>query len=333
MSDSNRPGEFELIARYFAPLAAGDGTFELLDDAATVKVPEGHDLVMTLDTLAANVHFFSDDPAASIAWKALAVNASDLAAKGAEPIGYLLSLALPKDWNEPWLADFADGLAKAQDAFGLTLIGGDTIRSNGGLQVAITAYGAVQAGKMVRRSGASPGDFIYVTGTIGDGALGLQARQENEKWLSWGLSEPHTNHLVDRYLHPQPRLALRYAVRSFAEASMDISDGLVGDLAKMCGVSRVGAQIDLDHLPLSEAVCVALDHAREALQMAVTGGDDYELLIAVSPDKQSDFEQAVSNACETVTCIGRFTEATCGITWTGVNRPADTLKLGAFTHF
>src|SRR5215210_1871972 len=176
LSPRPRPTEDELIDRYFAPLA-GEGGLGLKDDAALLKPLAGHELVLTVDAVVAGVHFFPDDPPDAIAVKALGVNISDLAAKGAAPAGFLLALALPDDWSETWLAAFADGLGKAAQAFACPLLGGDTVRANGALSLSITAVGQVPAGRIVRRGAAQAGDRICVTGTIGDAALGLALRQ------------------------------------------------------------------------------------------------------------------------------------------------------------
>ena len=238
----DRPGEDELIARYFAPLA-GPAGLGLKDDVALLKPPAGRDLVVTTDALVAGVHFFADDPPDAIARKALRVNLSDLAAKGAEPIGFTLDLALPDDWTADWLAAFAAGLGDDAAAYRCPLIGGDTVRTPGPLTLAITAIGAVESGRFAARGGVRPGDRLYVTGTIGDAALGLRLR------LGQGptLAEADRLRLLERYRLPQPRLALASAVARFASAGMDISDGFVGDLTKMLRVS--GATAEIDRLP------------------------------------------------------------------------------------
>lgn len=311
-----RPGEFDLIARYFRSLAAAEGTFELLDDASTLVPSSGHDLVLSVDMLAANVHFFPEDPAKSIARKALGVNLSDLAAKGAVPIGYLVSLALPENWQESWVADFADGLREVQNTFGCQLLGGDTIRSSQGsmpggapgegVQISITVIGEVPSGGMVRRGGAKPGDVLYVTGTLGDGALGLQLRLDPDLGDKWGLSAADVDHLLDRYLHPQPRLALAESLQRFARAGMDISDGFLGDLTKMARLAAVSAKIERALLPLSPAAQTCVERDQEALLVVLTGGDDYEVLVAVPPQSTAAFEAAARQATMPVTRIGRF---------------------------
>ena len=242
-----RPGEFALIERYFRPLAGDAGAFALTDDAAVYRQRPGEDLVVTTDMIAAGIHFLADDAPASIARKALRVNLSDLAAKGATPFGYLLGLALPGDWTESWLAGFARGLKSDQERYGVTLIGGDTIRAADALTISVTALGRIPKGRMVTRAGARPGDAIYVSGTIGDSALGLAAMQGR---IDAGEGRG-AKHLIDRYLHPQPRMALAPVLRRHASSAMDVSDGLIADLAHICDVSGVGAEIEAPLVPLS----------------------------------------------------------------------------------
>jgi thiamine-monophosphate kinase len=242
-----------------------------------------------VDGLQAGIHFLADDRPASIARKALAVNVSDLAAKGAEPSGFLLTLALPEDWTEAWLAGFCEGLAEAAGAFRCPLLGGDTVRANGPLWLSVTALGQVPTGRMVPRGGARPGDRICVTGTIGDAALGLALRRgERPAWAA-GLGPDERDFLVDRYLHPRPRLALAGALREHARAAMDVSDGLAGDLAKMIRASGTTAVVDVAAIPLSPAARAALAGDPGLLDRVVTGGDDYEILCAVPEERLEPF--------------------------------------------
>src|SRR5271165_737136 len=216
---SPRPSEDELIARFFAPYA-GPAALGLRDDAALLSPPPGCDLVLTTDALVAGVHFFADDPPQSIARKALRVNLSDLAAKGARPLGFLLSLALPPDWTEPWLNAFAAGLASDAKTYDCPLAGGDTVATPGPLTLSITAYGAVPAGRMALRSGVKAGDRLYVTGTIGDAAIGLGIRAGKGP----GLPQAEREYLLGRYLTPQPRVALAKAMSVYAHGGIDVSD-------------------------------------------------------------------------------------------------------------
>jgi len=278
-----RAGEDALIARYFAPLA-GPGADALRDDAATLTPSPDHDLVVTVDAIVAGVHYFPDDPPASIARKALGVNLSDLAAKGAVPRGFLLTLALPDDWTEAWLAAFAQGLGHAAGDAGCPLLGGDTVRAVGPALISVTAFGEVPAGTMVRRPGARAGDLLCVSGTIGDAALGLALRLALDDGLALRLGGRHADALRERYLHPRPRLALAPVLRRHARAAMDISDGLAGDLAKLLASGGLGARIRIADVPLSEAARAVLSLEPARINMVLTGGDDYEILCAVPPE-------------------------------------------------
>ncbi len=299
-----RPGEFELIERYFRPLAGDAGAFALTDDAAVYRQRPGEDLVVTTDMIAENVHFLSADAPASVARKALRVNLSDLAAKGAAPFGYLLSLALPGDWTETWLAGFARGLKADQERYGITLIGGDTIRAAGGLTVSVTALGRIPKGRMVTRAGSRPGDQIYVSGTIGDAVLGLALRQGR---IAAGEGRG-AKHLLDRYLHPQPRMALAPILRRHASSAMDVSDGLVADLGHICDVSGVGAEIEAALVPLSPAARRLLAGDRGLMRTIVSGGDDYEILATVSRSAAPRFAEAARAAGVPVTRVGTIVD-------------------------
>ncbi len=278
-----RPGEDDLIARYFGPLA-GPGGLELKDDAALVSPPAGQDLVLTVDAIVAGVHFLPDDPPDSIGRKALGVNLSDLAAKGADPLGFLLTLSLPTDWTETWLAAFCAGLGGMARELGCPLLGGDTVRTPGPLSISITALGAVPAERMIRRTSAAPGQAICVTGTIGDAALGLALSLPEPPPWAGALSEAERAYLVDRYRNPRPRTTFAAAMREHATAAMDVSDGLAGDLAKMLRASGVSGTLALENVPLSPAAKTALAAAPELLTTIVSGGDDYEILLTAAPD-------------------------------------------------
>lgn len=298
-----RPTEDALIARYFAPLA-GSGGLGLKDDAARMTPRPDHDLVLTVDTLVAGVHFFPDDPPASIARKALGVNVSDLAAKGADPAGYVLALALPEDWTEAWLAGFAEGLGQAARDWGCPLLGGDTVKARGALTLSVTAFGEVPTGHMVPRTGARPGDLLCVTGTIGDAALGLRLRA-GPSWAA-ALGDGDRAHLADRYLHPQPRIAFARALREAASGAMDVSDGLAGDFTKMARASGVTGIVDAERVPLSPACRAALAAEPALLDAALTGGDDYEILCTVAPDRLDKLRAGAQEAGVPLTVIGEI---------------------------
>ena len=273
-------GEFALIARYFAPLSRGvPGAYDLTDDAAWIRAEPGLDWVMTTDALVAGVHFLPDDPPDAIARKALRVNLSDLAAKGATPRFYLLDTVLPKDIDEAWIASFTSGLAADQDEFGVRLIGGDTTSTPGALTLAVTALGQVETGRMLRRGTAQDGDEVYISGTLGDAALGLLVLRGGLTRLSPASRE----FLVDRYRVPQPRVSLGPALLDLAQASMDVSDGLVADLGHICETSGLGAVVDEPSVPLSEAVREALREHPALMVSVLTGGDDYEILFTAPP--------------------------------------------------
>ncbi|WFU28694.1 thiamine-phosphate kinase [Bradyrhizobium sp. CB1717] len=277
--------EDSLIARYFKPLATDPGAFGLVDDAAVLS-SSGDDIVVTTDAVVEGVHYLATDPPDTIARKALRVNLSDLAAKGAAPAGFLLTLAL-RSKEDSWLRPFADALGEDAKAFGCPLLGGDTVSTPGPQMISITAFGRVPKGRMVGRTGAMAGDRILVTGTIGDAALGLDA-------LTGGavagalVSDPAARDLLaSRYRVPQPRNALAEAVRDHASAAMDVSDGLAGDLTKLCAASGVSATVDVASVPLSAPAARLIARNVVGVETLLAGGDDYEVLCTVPP-AQSD---------------------------------------------
>lgn len=332
MNRPERPGEDDLVARFFRPLATGPAALALLDDCASLTPPPGRDLVLKTDAIAAGVHFFADDPWDLVARKALRVNVSDLAAKGAEPLGWMLTLALPSDWTEADLARLAEGFRLDQTAFGLSLLGGDTILSPDGLLLSITVFGTVPSGRMVRRAAARPGDVLYVSGSLGDAALGLLARLEPDRAAGWGLSREAADHLARRYLLPQPRLPLAPALLAHARAAMDLSDGLGLDLARMCRASGVGASVDVGALPLSPAARAVLAVAPDLMERIVGGGDDYEILAAVPPEAASAFEAAARTAGVEVAAVGRV-EAEAGARFCDATGREVAFRPSGFRHF
>jgi thiamine-monophosphate kinase len=319
--------EDRLIARFFAPIATHLGALGLSDDAAFIKPPPGCDLVLTTDAIVGGVHFFIDDAAQSVAGKALRVNLSDLAAKGAKPLGFLLSLALPKETGDGWLTSFAEGLRSDAVLFGCPLFGGDTVRTGGPVTISIAMFGSVPEGTMVRRAGAKPGDRVFVSGSIGDAALGLALR----KGAAWNLTDAQRQHLMSRYLLPQPRNALAEAVRTHASSAMDVSDGLVGDFAKLCRVSGVAADIDAGNVPLSDAAKAVLAAERALREIALAGGDDYEIVCTVPAAKTEAFRTAAKAANVAVTEIGEI-KAGEGARFLSDGKPLD-FRRTSFSHF
>ncbi len=260
--------EFQLIQRHFVPLAEQfSGSLNLSDDAAILDIPAGQQLVVTKDAISEGVHYLAGTNPALIAQKLLRTNLSDLAAMGATPLCYFLSLALPKPIDETFIARFAAGLEQDQKIFGIHLAGGDTIATNGTPTFSITAHGLVLKGAALRRNGAKVGDAIYVSGTLGDAALGLKF--------------PHDNFLQNRYQLPQPRVELGVQLRGWATSCMDISDGLLADMGHICAASNVGAEIILEQLPLSDAAKKMLAQSPECWPLIYAGGDDYELLFTL----------------------------------------------------
>ena len=313
------PAEFSLIARHFRPLA-GPGALDLRDDAAILTPPFGRDLVLTADAMVGGVHFLADDPADLVGRKLLRVNLSDLAAKGAVPLGYLMTVSTPKDTQDAWFAAFAAGLAQDQAYYGVTLLGGDTTSTPGPISLSLTIAGHVAPGEAIERFGASAGDEIWVTGTIGDGALGLAAAHRR-------LADP-TGFLLDRYRLPQPRIGL--ALHGIASAAMDISDGLVQDLGHLCRANHLAAEIIADHVPLSEAARAA---GPDWLETCLTGGDDYELLLAVPPDRADPLKAAAVSRGISLNRIGHFHSGPAEVMVRQANGEPLALKQRGWSHF
>ncbi len=321
-------GEDDLIARYFRPLATDPGAFGLVDDAALLK-SSGDDLVVTTDAIIEGVHFLPDDPPGTVARKALRVNLSDLAAKGAVPAGFVLTVAL-REARDEWLAPFARVLGEDASAFGCPVLGGDTVSTPGPLMISVTAFGRVPPGKMVRRTTAKPGDRIAVTGTIGDAALGLRVLKGI---ASEGLDTAARELLVQRYRVPQPRSALALAVRDHASAAMDVSDGLAGDLTKLCAASGVSAAVDLGAVPLSAPARALLANSSADIETMVSGGDDYEVLCAVPENRWDSFVAAAQQAGVQVTAIGRIEAGTAAPRFLDMTGQPVVLKRLSYSHF
>ena len=295
-------GEDSLIARYFKPLATDPGALGLVDDAAILRA-SGDEIVVTTDAIVEDVHFLSDDPPDTVARKALRVNLSDLAAKGAVPAGFVLTLAL-RAQDDAWLAPFARALGEDAGLFGCPLLGGDTVSTPGPVMISITAFGRVPPGRMVPRSGAKAGDRVVVTGTIGDAGLGLDILKRGAAAAGLGEDAAACEMLVGRYRVPQPRNAVAQAVRDHASAAMDVSDGLAGDLAKLCAASEVSAVIDIESIPLSAVATSLLARGAVGIEAIVSGGDDYEILCTVPEASFEAFARAAVLAGVAVTSIG-----------------------------
>src|SRR5665213_954749 len=304
MNKSGMPSEFELIARYFAPLAHGfAGAYGLLDDAAVISPSSGKELVVKSDTIVGGVDFPPNESGALVARKALRVNLSDLAAKGAAPLAYLVDLILPNTVEESWVAAFAAGLAHDQKDYGIHLIGGDMSSTSGPITIAVTAIGEAPVGKIIRSGGDKAGEILFVTGTIGDAALGLSLQGASPH----SLDEDSAEFLVDRYRLPQPRVTLGPHLIGIATASLDISDGLVADVRHLCSVSHLSAVIEASSVPLSLAARLAIGADTERLAIALTGGDDYEIVFTASSADATRIHD-LSRMCRTsITAIGRMT--------------------------
>jgi len=326
------PSGEERIIDLFRPLATHPGALGLIDDCAAVTPPPGSDLVLKADAIVGGVHFFTDDPAGEVARKALRVNLSDLAVKGAKPIGFLLSLALPTSIGIDWVAAFANGLGADAEHYGCPLLGGDTVATPGPVTIAITVFGSVPTGTMVERGGAKVGDHVVVSGTIGDAALGVRLCRDPALARRWGLNVAQVEHLTARYRLPQPRNAMAEALRQHANGGMDISDGLVGDLDKLCRASGVAATIHVAQVPLSEAARAALAADPTLIEPILTGGDDYEILATVEDAKLASLHRAAEAAGVTLTEIGRIVSGE-GAHALDADGNALTFKHGSYSHF
>ena len=325
-----RRGEFELIADLFAPLARTAGALGLKDDVAIVTPSPGHDLIVTTDTVIAEVHFRSDDPPDLVARKALRVNLSDLAAKGAKPIAILHALTLGAATDDAYLEAYATGLGVDLKAFDVALLGGDTTASQGALSVTVTAFGEVPHGSAVLRSGARAGDLLCVTGTIGDAAVGLRVLEGR----ALPMAPAHAEELVDRYRLPQPRVAFGQALRGLATASADVSDGLVADVGHICVASGVSAEIAWRKVPRSGALERALMDDPSLRQSVLGGGDDYEIVFTLPPDRHAAAVAAAARLGTPLAVIGRMVAAMGGngVTVLGDNGQAIDVTRPGYTH-
>jgi thiamine-monophosphate kinase len=319
------PGEFALIARHFRRLA-GPGALDLADDAAVLDPPPGRQLVLAADAMVAGVHFLAEDPPETIGRKLLRVNLSDLAAMGATPLGYLMTTALPPGTSDAWLGRFVDGLAEDQAGFGLSVLGGDTVSIPGPMTLSLTILGSVAPGAALRRQGARPGDALWVSGTLGDGALGLRVLQGR-------LPGDAAGHLARRYRLPEPRLALGSALAGVARAAMDVSDGLVQDLGHLCRAGGCGAVLRAAAVPLSPAARALVQAEPALLSLVLTGGDDYELLFAAPAAADAAILACGAAAGVAVTRIGEFVAGSAAVQVQGPDGAPMTLPAGGWSHF
>ncbi len=330
MTNSNfsgkRPGEFELIAQLFAPLAKAPGALGLKDDAALIAVSEGNELVVTTDAVIEGVHFLPNDPPGTVGRKALRVNLSDLAAKGCTPLGYLLVLSIPDRIGMNWLSEFAHGLAGDQQEFGVSLIGGDTAATPGPATIAITAFGELPSGSMLRRSGAKTGDLVYVSGTIGDAGGGLECLKGGGR----ALQAKDRDFLIRRYRLPEPRIKLGQALRTLATSSIDVSDGLLADLGHIGDASGARLVVEAARLPISSSLAALW--MSNATERAAIYGDDYEIAFTAPPATQNALERAAVEAKVSIAQIG-YVEAGTGVSL--VDRSGNEIRVSrkGYTHF
>ncbi|QDO83095.1 thiamine-phosphate kinase [Shewanella psychropiezotolerans] len=292
--------EFQLIEHFFNRRGQTRRDVELGigDDCALVQVAPNKSIAISCDTLVENVHFYPDIPPQALGYKSLAVNLSDLASMGAEPAWMTLALTLP-DVDETWLEQFSTGLFDAAEYYRVSLIGGDTTR--GPRAISITINGLVPTGTALTRGGAKNGDWIYVTGTLGDSALGLDVIRGNRR-----VDAEYNEYLINRHYYPTPRVLAGQALRNLASSAIDLSDGLASDILHVLKRSEVGAVIDVDLLPLSQAVKDSVSE-QEALSYALSGGEDYELLFTVPEAQKGALEMALAHACVEFTQVGQVT--------------------------
>ena len=322
-------GEFDLIERFFRPLSrAAPGAFALGNDGALLTPPAGASLVVTKDLMVAGVHYPEGEEPSTVARRLLRVNLSDLAAMGAAATAYALGLALPEDVADAWVEAFAAGLARDQEAFGVALIGGDTVATKGPAVLSLTAFGTVAGDACLTRAGAGEGDDIYVSGTVGDATLGLRAVRGELA----NLTPEDRAALAERFRLPEPRLALGTALLGVATCAIDVSDGLVADLGHLCEESGVAARIGADAVPLSPAAMRAIDGGEAAIADLVTGGDDYELLFCAPPAERGAIEALGRRLVLAVSRIGTI-EHGQGVTV--VDADGQPLALGrtGYQHF
>jgi thiamine-monophosphate kinase len=327
MKPAGRLGEFGRIREFFAPLA-GLGALDLADDAALVDCPPGYRLVVTVDQLVEGVHYLPDDPPELVAKKLVRRNLSDLAAMGATPRYYLLTTALPNSLDDEWVRRFAQGLAEDQHRFDIALLGGDSTSTPGPASLSLTAIGHVAAGREIRRAGAKPGDHVWVSGTIGDAFLGLNARRGDYPQLA----SEHRAALIARFQLPDPRIELGSRLAGIAHAMIDVSDGLVADLGHICETSGVAATVELPRVPLSPAARAVVASDATLPAALATAGDDYELLFAAPPDEDSEIVSLSQNLGLPIAEIG-IIEAGAGVRLVDASGREVPVPTAGWRHF
>lgn len=326
--------EEELIETYLLPLSQNDtAALSFRDDAACLSSADAKGLIISKDLVIEGVHFLKDDLPEHIAAKALAVNLSDLAGKAARPRGFFLGLALPKAPTPSWMSAFTSGLKSLIDRHACPLLGGDITRSNGGVIISITILGTPPPSGMVKRAGASAGDHLFVSGTLGDAALGLRLRQNPELADVWQLDPEACEYLKQRYTLPEPRLTLAPLLAEYATAAMDLSDGLVEDLKKFTTANSLGAVVNLGAVPLSPAAQTALKAAPELLDDLLSWGDDYELLLAVKPEMGGALIAANNQPEVKLHEIGHLHAGSGELQFLDANASNVKLKPGPYRHF
>lgn len=321
--------EDEFIKTFLKPLAKNmKGSLGLDDDAAILPHKPGKDIITSKDILHADQHFYKEDDPANIAHKALATNLSDIAAKGATPLCFMLGIAFPKAPEEKWLKGFIKGLESISDKYNCHLLGGDTTGTKGLLSLSVTIFGEIEAGKMVKRRGAKPGDHLYLSGSVGNAALGFLLKSDQlgiqptdmgfePDLKKWSLTSEQRQQLEESYLRPTPRVELAEPLKNYASAAMDVSDGLLADLPKLCAASACGADIELASIPFSEPAKIVFA-AQKAEQhklhnLCLSWGDDYEILSAVPPENAVNYVNEARIQGINVQKIGKITPPGQGI--------------------
>ncbi|NKB52010.1 MAG: thiamine-phosphate kinase [Rhizobiaceae bacterium] len=324
-----RSGEFHWISKYLAPLA-GTGSFGLRDDAALIDVPAGKSVVVTQDAIASGIHFLPDTSLDLVARKAMRVNISDIVGKAALPHSYSLALGVPDDWQDADIASFASGLAEDQALYGIQLTGGDIYRSPDRLCIAVTMFALIDPARYKSRLGARAGDAIMVTGTIGDAALGLKVATGEIK-----ADPTATDHLLNAYHLPDPPVAtaIAGAIAQYASASMDISDGLIGDCRKLCAASNVGAILNRSKIPLSDAAAQRVSEDDGLWKSIYTGGDDYQVLCTMPASAKADFQNACASENVRATHVGDIKGAEFGSMALDIDGTPVSIEEDSFSHF